>query len=142
MTLPLADLTHVIQLSLAPAFLLVAIGGLIMILATRLGRIVDRRRTLLERSAVLPDAPALTAELANLAHRSTLIYFAILSAVVGALLVCLVVAGAFLGALLDVKLAEVVASLFVLAMIALIIAWSLLLREIYLAVRIGDHRHR
>ncbi len=142
MTLPLADLTHVIQLSLAPAFLLVAIGGLIMILATRLGRIVDRRRALLERSATRPDAPALTAELANLAHRSTLIYFAILSAVIGALLVCLVVAGAFLGALLDVKLAAVVASLFVLAMIALIIAWSLLLREIYLAVRIGDHRHR
>lgn len=142
MALPLADLTHVIQLSLAPAFLLVAIGGLIMILATRLGRIVDRRRTLLERSAAMPDAPALTAELANLAHRSTLIYFVILSAVVGALLVCLVVAGAFLGALLDVKLAEVVASLFVLAMIALIIAWSLLLREIYLVVRIGDHRHR
>ncbi len=46
----IADLTHVIQLSVAPEFLRVAIGNLIMILSVRLGRIVDRRRVLEDRS--------------------------------------------------------------------------------------------
>lgn len=142
MELPVADISHVIQLSLAPAFLLVAIGSLIMILTTRLGRIVDRRRVVLERSDRTPDDPAISQEVTVLSRRSNLIYYAILSAVLGALLVCLVVAGAFLGALLEVKLAEVVAGLFVLAMVVLVIAWSLLLREIYLAVRIPTHHHR
>ena len=40
----LSDITRVIQLSVAPAFLLVAMGTLINILAARLARIVDRRR--------------------------------------------------------------------------------------------------
>ena len=133
----IADITHVIQLSVAPAFLLVAIGNLIMILSARLGRIVDRWRVLQDRSTALTGDPAVAQELAALARRGSLIYFAILSAVLGALLVCLVVAGAFLGALLDVKLAEGVAGLFILAMITMVVSWSLLLREVYLAIRIG-----
>ncbi|HRE53253.1 MAG TPA: hypothetical protein PLP22_00520 [Candidatus Competibacter sp.] len=40
------------------------------------------------------------------------------------------------------ELAKAVASLFVLAMIAKILAWSLFLREVYIAVRSGTHRHR
>ncbi len=140
----IADITHVIQLSVAPAFLLVAIGNLIMILSARLGRIVDRWRVLQDRLGALTGDPvaAMEQELAALTQRGSLIYFAILSAVLGALLVCLVVAGAFLGALLEVKLAEGVAGLFVLAMITMVVSWSLLLREVYLAIRIGTRPRR
>ncbi len=142
----IADLTHVIQLSVAPAFLLVAIGNLIMILSVRLGRIVDRRRVLEDRSDAITGDPAagIAVELTHLNQRAFLIYFAILSAVLGALAVCLVVAGAFLGALLTVemKLVEGVAGLFVLAMLSMVIAWSLLLREVYLAIRVGARRYR
>jgi len=140
----IADITHVIQLSVAPAFLLVAIGSLITILSARLGRIVDRWRVLQDRLGSLTGGPAaaLTQELAVLTQRGSLIYFAILSAVLGALLVCLVVAGAFLGALLEVKLAEGVAGLFILAMITMVVSWSLLLREVYLAIRIGTRPRR
>lgn len=140
----ITDITRVIQLSVAPAFLLVAMGTLITILSNRLGRIVDRRRVVRERIATLTGETEAdqSPEMALLIRRGNLIYFAILFAVLDALLVCLVVAGAFLGALLAVELAKVVAGLFVLAMLVMITAWSLFLSEVYLAVRAGTHNYR
>jgi len=44
----LTDITRVIQLAIAPVFLLTAIGTLIAVLNVRLGRNVDRRRVLEE----------------------------------------------------------------------------------------------
>jgi len=55
-----------------------------------------------------------------------------------ALLVCFVVAGAFLGALIAADLTRLVAALFILAMGSMIAALSLFLREIYLAVSAGS----
>jgi hypothetical protein len=49
------------------------------------------------------------------------------------------VAGAFLGALLGVDLARSVAGLFIAAMLAMIAALGLFLREVFLAVRSGTH---
>lgn len=145
----LSDITHVIQLAVAPVFLLTAIATLINALNARLGRIVDRRRVVIER---IPETSAGTAdraaederelEIASLSRRSQLIYYAIFNAVLAALLVCLVVAGAFLGALLGMELARLVAGLFIAAMLAMIGALSLLLREVYLAVRTGTHHRR
>ena len=138
-----SEITHVIQLSVAPAFLLVAMGTLITILSTRLNRIVDRRRLLQERlRESREDHADIMRELDLLSHRSNLIYSAILSAVSGALLICLVVAGTFLGALFTIELAKIVASLFVLAMGTMIIAWSFFLREIYIEVSTGTHKYR
>ena len=144
----ITDITQVIQLAVAPVFLLTAIGTLITALNNRLGRVIDRRRVLQER---LPDGTAhrapsssphvrddatteMRAELHRLARRARLIYFSILAAVTSALLVCLVVASAFLGALLTVELARLVAVLFILAMGALIVCLGLFLREVFLAV--------
>ena len=79
----LTDITRAIQLSVAPAFLLVALGTLIMILNTRLGRIVDRRRQLQDSATAWTEARvmAVNQELAVLNQRRKLIYFAVLSAV-------------------------------------------------------------
>lgn len=143
MAAPLTDITHVIQLSVAPAFLLVAMGTLITILTARLARIVDRRRVLQERlDSCAGEAAEQQQEMRQLLRRGNLIYFAILFAVLGALLVCLVVGGIFLGALLSVALAEVVADLFVLAMVSMVAAWSLFLGEVSLAVWSGTHNRR
>jgi len=140
----ITDITHVIQLAVAPVFLLTAIGTLITALNNRLGRVIDRRRVLQERLAggthpapksIRDDAAAeVRSELHRLARRARLIYFSILAAVTAALLVCLVVASAFLGALLTVELARLVAVLFILAMRALIVCLGLFLREVFLAV--------
>ena len=144
----ITDITHVIQLAVAPVFLLTAIGTLITALNNRLGRVIDRRRVLQERLPGEKAQPApkpaahssddaiveMRAELHRLARRARLIYFSILAAVTAALLVCLVVASAFLGALLTVELARLVAVLFILAMGALIVCLGLFLREVFLAV--------
>jgi hypothetical protein len=140
----LTDISHVIQLAVAPVFLLTAIATLINALNTRLGRIVDRRRVVQERMRASEpgEAEAADLEIANLQRRIRLIYFAIFCAVLSALLVCLVVAGAFLGALLGIDLARSVATVFIGAMLAMISGLSLFLREVYLAVRTAaHHRH-
>ena len=139
----IAEITRVIQLAVAPVFLLTAIGTLINALNVRLGRVVDRRRVLRERLRSLDEQAANDArdELALLARRSRLIYHAIFAAVASALFICLVVAIAFIAALLSIELARVVAVLFVLSMGALIVCLSVFLREIFVAVTEGK-RHR
>ena len=135
----ISDITHAIQLAVAPVFLLTAIGTLITALNNRLGRAVDRRRIVTDRlqHATQDEAAVARSELATLARRSRLIYFSILAAVTAGLLVCLVVACAFVGALLAIELSEGVAVLFILAMVALIASLALFLREIFLAVSFG-----
>ncbi len=140
----IADITHAIQLAVAPVFLLTAIGTLITALNNRLGRAVDRRRVVQDRlqHASQESAAEARIELATLARRSRLIYFSILAAVTAALLVCLVVACAFVGALLTIELSKAVAVLFILAMCALVVCLALFLREIFLAVSFGALKPR
>jgi len=142
----ITDITHVIQLAIAPVFLLTAIGTLIAVLNVRLGRNIDRRRLMEEElRGSTEDKPtdeqrARQRELRLLARRVRLIYFAMLSAGLGALLVCLVVAGAFVGALVAVDISREVAVLFILAMFAVIGCLGMFLREVYLAVTTGGHK--
>lgn len=137
----ISDITHAIQLAVAPVFLLTAIATLINVLSSRLSRIVDRRRVVLGRLGDGQDDDH-RRELALLDRRSRMVYFSIFCAVLGALLVCLVVAGAFVGALLAFDVAKAIAGLFIMAMSAMILALGLFLREVYLAVRAGSHLRR
>ena len=142
----ITDITHVIQLAIAPVFLLTAIGTLIAVLNLRLGRNIDRRRLMEEElrgsteDKQTDEQRARQRELRLLARRVRLIYFAMLSAGLGALLVCLVVAGAFVGALVAVDISREVAVLFILAMFAVIGCLGMFLREVYLAVTTGGHK--
>ena len=135
-TLTLGDIGHVIQLAITPVFLLTAVGTLINVLVNRLGRSVDRRRTLTASLSHVEGDVAASArgELAFVQRRVRLIYTAILLAVLCALLICLLIAIAFVDALVSINLAQLVAILFVLAMLALIGSLALFLREIYLGV--------
>ena len=142
----ITDITRVIQLAVAPVFLLTAIGTLIAVLNIRLGRNIDRRRLMEEElrgsteDKQTDEQRARQRELRLLARRVRLIYFAMLSAGLGALLVCLVVAGAFVGALVAVDISREVAVLFILAMFAVIGSLGMFLREVYLAVTTGGHK--
>ena len=132
----IVDITHAIQLAVAPVFLLTAIATLVSVLTGRLGRAVDRRRVLVSALATLDAAHAggATDELAFVNRRIPTIYAAIALSVAGALLICLTIAVAFMAALVGTHLARLVAVLFVLAMLALIGSLALFLHEIYLAV--------
>ena len=54
MNIQLADIGKIIQLSIAPVFLLSGVGTHLIVLTNRLGRIIDRSRRLEENLA--PDA--------------------------------------------------------------------------------------
>lgn len=138
------DIARVIQLAVAPVFLLTAIGTILSALNNRLGRIVDRRRVLEDRTRKLisEGAEALTEdieELALLAQRIRLIYHAIMFSVASGLMICLLVATAFTGVFISLDLARFVSVLFILSMISLIGSLALLLREVFLAVKVGRH---
>lgn len=140
----IASITHAIQLAVAPVFLLTGIATLINVLSGRLSRIVDRRRLVHGRLCV-PPAETIEddrAELAMLDRRSRLVYFAIFAAVLSALLVCLVVVAAFIGALLAQDLWKLVAALFIVAMSSMVVTLGLFLQEVYLAVLAGGHLRR
>ncbi len=133
---PLSDIAHVIQLAIAPVFLLTAVGTFLNVLASRLGRTVDRRRVLVAVLASLDAAGAATAraELNTIERRARLSYVSIWLAVSSALLICVLIALAFIAALVAVHLAQLIAVLFVLAMLALIGSLAVFLREIFLGV--------
>jgi hypothetical protein len=125
------DIARVIQLALAPAFLLTGVASLLNVFATRLARIVDRTRSLEKRVETGGESPA---ELEILRRRGELVRWAITMGTFAALFVTLVIGIAFVGFLLKVNFAMVVAGLFVAAMAALTFALGFFLREVTLAV--------
>ena len=137
----LPEIASVIQLAVAPVFLLTAVGTIIAALNVRLGRAVDRRRVLEQglqaRSGGQNDDAR--AELAQIARRIRYVYLSIVFSVLSGLFVCLLIAGAFIGAFVAMDLARTVAAMFVLAMLCLIASLLLFLREIFLAVSTPRH---
>jgi len=138
------DVTRLIQLAVAPVFLLTAVGTIIGVLSTRLGRVVDRSRTLEERLRQLtPEGQkAVREELNTLSRRGRLVYASITLAVICALFVGLLIAVAFVDAFVTLDLSKFIGLLFIGAMLAFILALMVFLREIYLAVTSAHSRMR
>ena len=132
------EIGHIIQLAIAPVFLLTGVGTNMLVLTNRLARIIDRSRTLEERleepEGHAPDKEtAARNELQVLFRRARKINRAIFLSTTCALLICMVVAMLFVTDALNLKLASVIAGMFVLAMISLTGSFIYLLREILLA---------
>lgn len=140
----ISDISDVIRLAVAPVFLLTAIATMINSMNTRLSRIVDRRRLLQDRikNADPERAEEIEGEMKRLIHRSRLVYLAILFAVLAALLICLVMAGAFVAALVSINLVKAVAIAFVFALGSVIVSLGMFLREVYLGVSSGIDSRR
>lgn len=132
------EIGHIIQLAIAPVFLLTGVGTNMLVLTNRLARIIDRSRTLEERlEATEVHAPdketAARDELQVLFRRARKINRAIFLSTTCALLICMVVAMLFVTDALNLRLASVIAGMFVLAMVSLTGSFIYLLREILLA---------
>jgi hypothetical protein len=131
-------IASVIQLAVAPVFLLAGIAGLLGVLSTRLGRIIDRTRVIERRvpQAKLDEQRALLrAETTLLWRRIALINWAIRLCVSGALAVCLVIMTLFVGEFVAFNIAALIAALFVAAMILIISGLVFLLREVSVATQ-------
>lgn len=133
----LTSIAHLIQISVAPVFLLTGVGSILSVLAGRIGRIVDRARKLEDDlpRAPTPKHPEIHLELRRLSRRARLIYWAISLCTICALLVCTLIALLFIGDFVPVSMSAIVALLFVAAMLSLILGLLCFLREVYLAIR-------
>src|SRR5215469_661342 len=132
---PIDEIAHLIQISIAPVFLLTGVGAVLNLLSGRLTRIVDRARLLEQR--LKSDASSQTAslkELQLLQRRGHLIYRAITLSTTAALMVCLLIASLFASAILHYSTRVIVSGLFVVVMLAFIASLILFLREIFLAL--------
>ncbi len=143
LSLEVSDIAHVIQLSVAPVFLVTGIGAMLSVLSFRLGRAVDRARVLQDVLSALNDEQRIAGihrELCVLSVRTGLINWAITLCTTSALLICLVIMVLFVGALVGLDIATPIAVLFILSMAALISSLLIFLKEIRLAtanLRIG-----
>lgn len=137
LNLQLSDVSHIIQLAIAPVFLLTGVSAKLSVLTSRLARIIDRSRVV-EDLLQQPD-PAhhevWLQELHELYERSHLINRAIMLSTSCGLLICLVVASLFLGDALNVSLDKLIALLFVLGILSLIGSFMYFMREIQVATR-------
>lgn len=142
---PTPNIVHVIQLAVAPVFLLSGVGVILTVLTNRLARIIDRARLLEDR---LHERPAeqhaeMEREMKLLSHRARMINVALTLSTSCALLVCVVIALLFVGSALKIDFDVAISVMFVTAMLALVGSLTIFLREIFLGtaqLRIG-RRH-
>jgi hypothetical protein len=134
---PMAGVAHVIQLAIAPVFLLSGIGALLGVMTGRLSRIIDRARRI--ESIPPSEDPTtdqrLTAELTVLARRARLVSRAIALCTASALLVATVVIALFVGAFFRRDFSPMIGVTFIAAMVALCFGLLTFLQEISHAMR-------
>lgn len=128
---------HVIQIAVAPVFLLSGVGVMLTVFTGRLSRIVDRARVLEDRLNFTDEhhEREVQSELKALSHRSRVIDSAISLGICAGMLICMVIVSLFTSDLLGLDLSMLVAALFVLAMVAFIGAFACFLREVLIATR-------
>lgn len=136
-TITKAGIAQVIQLSVAPVFLLTGVGAILAVMANRLARIVDRARVLELKFDAAEGAPRdeLAMRLKNLSRRARLISHAIALCVLTAVLVCAVIITLFIGAFFAFNATLPAALLFIGALLTFLLALVWLLREIFFATR-------
>lgn len=124
-------IAQTIQLALAPVFVLVAIGNIMNLLSTRLGRVVDRSRALQDRHGKTEgtDHDMVVREIRVIDRRIRLIGQALRLLVGSGLSIGLTVALLFLEELVQVDLQRIAAGTFLLAVGMMMWALVLFLRE-------------
>jgi len=135
---------QIIQLAVAPVFLLAGLGAFLNVCAGRLARIVDRARKLEPRifESRGEEHDRLIREIRMLDRRIRVVNSAIFTTVLAAVLISIVVVLLFLAFLTGYPFGNAIALLFIAAMIATAAGFAIFLHETRLgtrSVRIGSH---
>ena len=131
----ISSIAQVIQLSVAPVFLLAGVGATLNVFASRIGRIIDRARVMEDQlhTADIGRADDIQKRLAVLSRRARLVNRAIGFSVLSGILVALVVCALFVSAALKLDLGIPIAIAFVVALLSLATALIHFLREVFIA---------
>jgi hypothetical protein len=132
-----ALVAQVIQLAVAPVFLLAGVGAFLNVCALRLARIVDRARGIESRvlEARGDEHDRVLGELRILDRRMALVSRAIFLSVLSAVLTCAVVVMLFAGGLTGAHVGTAIALLFMASMISLALGFAIFLIETRLGSR-------
>jgi hypothetical protein len=130
-------IAQTIQLALAPVFVLVAMGNIMNLLSTRLGRVVDRARFLQDRYTETKDGEHddVVVEMRLVDRRMKLIEKALLLLVMSGVTVAFTVGLLFLEEVAHVEISQVAAGGFLLAIALLMCALLLFLYETRIAAK-------
>ncbi len=126
---PLSNAAHVIQLALTPIFLLTAVGSLLNVFSTRLGRISDRIHSLKK------DDHYRAEELRRLQMRSRFLDAAVSLAAAAGVLTCCAAITLFFGVLRDSGRAAILFAFFGGGLLCAVAGLSCFVAEIILAGR-------
>jgi Protein of unknown function (DUF2721) len=131
----IASIAQVIQLSVAPVFLLAGVGAILNVLVGRLVRIVDRARATENQMKNADEATLieLHERLEVLGKRARLISRAITLSVLCAVLVPIVIVSLFVSVLFGVNLAVPIAVAFIIGLVTLAAGLVYFLREVFVA---------
>jgi hypothetical protein len=118
-TSPPEVVAHIIQVALAPVFLLTGIATLLNVFSNRLARVADRvdQLTSLIEDADKAKAMSLAAQLARLRRRSVALDVAVVLGALGAAATCASVLTLLVGALKNATVASVLFTTFALAVL-------------------------
>ena len=138
-----SEVAEIIQLAVAPVFLLAGIGAFLNVCASRLARIVDRARQVepLLLGSRGAEHARLQGEIRILDRRITLVSRAIWLSVLSAVLTCAVVILLFAGSLVDAEFGTSIALLFIATMVAVGLGFAVFLLETRVASRAVRIRH-
>jgi len=130
--------SQLIQLSVAPVFLLAGVAGLLNVFTGRLSRIIDKLEKIDNYVANQKTPESVEVAEEKLSERRRFLTmrmqntnYAIFFCTSTGLLIAMVIVTMFLSALFDFKDSLFIASLFIVAMISFIMSLLLFLREIY-----------
>lgn len=131
-------IAHLIQLSVAPVFLLAGVAGLLNVFTGRMARIIDRLEKVdsyvnnqKNEENIKKAEEKLKDRRKFLVMRMRNINYAIFFCTTTGLLIAMVIVTMFLSAMYDFKDSFFIAIFFIVAMISLIFSLLLFLREIY-----------
>jgi len=127
------EIAVVIQMAVAPAFLLTGIGAILTVMANRLTRIVDRFRVINEQKNLSMKKKDKTDELLSLLSRARWTHIAIFLTTVSALLICVLIAMIFIATEVNFNLDQYLSILFIVAMTALVLGLLSFLKEVSLS---------
>jgi hypothetical protein len=126
----------VIQLAITPVILLSGVGALMLTLTNRMGRVVDRTRSLAGglRQASATERPHRERQLQILWRRAKLVRIAVTFAGLSMLLSCLLVMGIFIDVSVDPDYSRQLVVVFVGSVVCLIAALIAFLRDIWMSL--------
>ncbi len=129
----LNGLIPILQIASGPVILISGIGLLLLSMTNRLGRIVDRSRSLwreLRDLGETSEREGIIQQLRHLRRRAVLVRWAVTLSALSIFLAAVLIVALFLAVLLQLEIAWAISSIFIACLLALIGSVAAFLREI------------